>query len=51
MQVVINLTSNALKFTQEGSVCLKLAILESDGDDQFLEMQVKDTGVGIPYAD
>ncbi len=42
-QVLLNLLSNALKFTQEGSV--RLSVL-SGGDR--ISFQVTDTGVGIP---
>ena len=47
-QVVINLTSNALKFTPEGgSVKVELAI-DSAGD---LSLSVTDTGIGINASD
>lgn len=45
-QILINLTSNAVKFTQEGEVRL-------DGEvrDRSLFLHVQDTGVGIAGAD
>jgi signal transduction histidine kinase/PAS domain-containing protein len=42
-KIVLNLLSNALKFTFEGSVALRLA--QRDG---FAELSVEDTGTGIP---
>jgi signal transduction histidine kinase len=42
-QVLLNLISNALKFTEEGSVEVRAAV---DGDEAVFE--VEDTGVGIP---
>ena len=45
-KVVLNLLSNALKFTLEGSV--RLSLLERSGT---VELSVRDTGVGIPDAD
>lgn len=42
MQVLLGLQSNALKFTQNGSVHIKVRI---DGD--YLQIAVQDSGVGI----
>jgi len=47
-QVIINLLNNAAKFTPKGNVTLR-AKLGSAGD--LLELEVEDTGVGIPEAD
>ena len=43
-KIVLNLLSNALKFTHEGTVALHLRAL--DGDQ--VELTVTDTGIGIP---
>ena len=50
-QVFMNLVSNALKFTKDGSVtvCAKLARIE--GSKHYLYFEVKDTGVGIAKED
>jgi len=47
-QVIVNLTGNAIKFTEEGeiAVCAKLQSLVSD--DVSLHFSVSDTGTGIP---
>jgi len=42
-QIIYNLVSNALKFTQEGEVRVHVARA-----DPGLEIQVRDTGIGIP---
>ena len=47
-QVLVNLLSNALKFTAHGEVVLLIAI-ESLGESECgLSFAVKDTGIGIP---
>ena len=45
-RVVMNLLSNALKFTDEGSITLSLRSV-----DEWLELSVADTGMGIPAED
>lgn len=49
-QILVNIIGNAIKFTREGEVILKVE-LESEGPD-FVELHfsVSDTGVGIPDA-
>ena len=42
-KVVLNLLSNALKFTLTGHISISLR--ESD---EFVELEVGDTGIGIP---
>lgn len=46
-QVLLNLASNAAKFTQEGSVFLQADLLEARGEDVTVRFSVKDTGIGI----
>lgn len=45
-QIVINLTNNAIKFTESGSVHLKLLVTENDGQRQMC-ISIADTGPGI----
>jgi PAS domain S-box-containing protein len=47
-QVVVNLVGNAIKFTDEGEVALKVQFEAGDGDDRIFHFTVSDTGVGIP---
>jgi two-component system sensor histidine kinase/response regulator len=47
-QIVVNLIGNAIKFTSEGEVVLRVKALETKGEDRLLEFTVSDTGIGIP---
>ena len=48
-QILINLSNNALKFTERGSVTIEL--LDADPRSGLVEIGVIDTGVGIAAAD
>jgi PAS domain S-box-containing protein len=45
-QIVLNLLSNACKFTEQGEVALEAARAQADGAD-WLEITVADTGIGM----
>jgi signal transduction histidine kinase/HPt (histidine-containing phosphotransfer) domain-containing protein/ActR/RegA family two-component response regulator len=45
-QCLINLTNNALKFTTQGHVHLRVS-LQHDGNGQSIRFDVEDTGIGI----
>ncbi|HSI68725.1 MAG TPA: ATP-binding protein [Gillisia sp.] len=47
MQILINLVSNAIKFTQEGRITLEAKALESTESEVTLFFAVRDTGMGI----
>ncbi len=46
-QVLINLTGNALKFTEDGQVTIKVQLMANDDETQTLKFSVTDTGIGI----
>lgn len=46
-QILLNILSNALKFTDTGSVVLSLSVLEMDEANIRLRFDVTDTGIGI----
>ena len=47
-QILTNLVSNAIKFTEKGSVDLFLSLAGHGGDWAALRFAVKDSGIGIP---
>ena len=47
-QVFINLIGNAIKFTDSGSVEIRVSTVSEDKDSATLRFEVVDTGIGIP---
>jgi PAS domain S-box-containing protein len=47
-QILSNLLSNALKFTQKGGIYIILKELERNHKTTRIEFRVRDTGIGIP---
>ncbi len=47
-QIVTNLVGNAIKFTTEGEVAMKVEVKSQVGDNRTLQFTVSDTGIGIP---
>lgn len=47
-QVLNNLLSNALKFTEKGSIHLSATVIEQLANDTTIRFAVTDTGIGIP---
>ncbi len=47
-QVLINLSGNAIKFTDSGEVVLEVETETQTSDTVTLRFQVRDTGIGIP---
>jgi PAS domain S-box-containing protein len=46
-QCMLNLLSNACKFTENGTITLRLQINEADENNRWFELSVQDTGIGI----
>lgn len=50
-QILINLLGNAVKFTEEGSVKIRVKRKKKQDDRVVLVFEVEDTGIGIPYEE
>jgi signal transduction histidine kinase/CheY-like chemotaxis protein len=46
-QVLVNLTGNAIKFTERGEIALQVARLPAPGGATVLRFAVRDTGIGL----
>jgi len=46
-QILVNLLGNAVKFTESGSIALRLRALPQDRDHWLVQAEVEDTGPGI----
>jgi PAS domain S-box-containing protein len=47
-QILTNLISNAIKFTEKGEVSLNVNLDKEEKDQVIIRFAVKDTGIGIP---
>ena len=50
-QVLVNYLSNAVKFTERGSIRLRGRIEDSDADGCRLRFEIRDTGIGLAPED
>lgn len=49
-QILLNLMSNAVKFTSGGKINVRVRLLKEDKKKTTLEFAITDTGIGIPSA-
>jgi PAS domain S-box-containing protein len=47
-QILINLVSNALKFTEAGSITVRLTLDEQSQQNVTVRFSITDTGIGVP---
>jgi len=50
-QILVNLSNNAIKFTKEGYIILKLTSTRSSDGEILLHGSIQDTGIGIKRTD
>ena len=49
-QIILNLVSNAVKFTNTGNITVGVHMLHEDNEQVILEFAFTDTGIGIPKS-
>ncbi|MBG6112105.1 PAS domain S-box-containing protein [Flavobacterium sp. CG_23.5] len=47
-QIILNLLSNALKFTTKGKINIMVRLLKEDEENVTIDFAITDTGIGIP---
>jgi signal transduction histidine kinase/CheY-like chemotaxis protein len=50
-QALLNYATNAIKFTEAGTIALRASMVEEDNDSALIRFEVEDTGIGIAQAD
>jgi PAS domain S-box-containing protein len=50
-QIILNLVSNAVKFTSEGKITVSVLLLDEDQEKVTIEFRISDTGIGIAEKD
>lgn len=50
-QIIMNLVSNALKFTRNGKVTIHVKLEKKEGKSYFLAFKIEDNGIGIAAED
>ncbi|MFY9152558.1 MAG: PAS domain S-box protein [Prolixibacteraceae bacterium] len=49
-QIILNLVSNAVKFTTRGKITVNVSLVAEDDEKVTIEFVVSDTGIGIPES-
>ena len=48
-QALLNYAANAIKFTERGSILLRVFVLQENETNAIVRFEVHDTGIGIPH--
>ncbi|QUD87994.1 MHYT domain-containing protein [Phenylobacterium montanum] len=49
-QILLNLVSNAIKFTRDGAVTVEVGAVQAPSGRQQIRIEVQDTGIGVDHA-
>ena len=49
-RILLNLVSNAIKFTERGKITIDVQLTQQSGNEVILQLAVSDTGIGIPES-
>jgi signal transduction histidine kinase/DNA-binding response OmpR family regulator len=47
-QIIVNLVGNAIKFTEQGEIVVRVVVKSQDAERAALQFSITDTGIGIP---
>jgi signal transduction histidine kinase/CheY-like chemotaxis protein len=47
-QIILNLVTNAIKFTSKGHIMIAVDVLHQSGSEGLFQILIEDTGIGIP---
>ena len=47
-QIILNLVSNAVKFTSKGKISVSIQLVSEDDEKVTIQFSISDTGIGIP---
>ena len=50
-QIILNLVSNAVKFTNKGTITVSVTLLKENKDKVTLKFSIADTGIGIRFSE
>jgi len=49
-QIILNLVSNAIKFTSKGKITVSVKLINETDENEQIEFAITDTGIGIPQS-
>jgi PAS domain S-box-containing protein len=49
LQILNNLVSNAVKFTEKGKITISAELIKRRSKNQYIKISVTDTGIGVPF--
>src|SRR5437762_9470243 len=50
-QILLNFVSNAIKFSERGTIAVRASLIEGDGESVRIRIEVEDQGIGLTAAE